>query len=913
VSPACPVTPIRVLLVEDDEDDYLLTHKMLGTVGHTAYEVDWRSSYAAGLAGLVEASHDVCLLDYRLGARDGIELLREARRAGSDLPVVVLTGLGDRETDIQAMQAGAAQYLVKAEIDAVLLERTIRYAVQLRRTERMLLEQTDLLQSVLNSMGEGVVAADTGDRILVVNPAAQRMFKVRPHDDLASGISRNPAFALDRTTPVSEDALPIRRAIRGESVDDVELFVRSDDAPGGKWLRANARPLRDHSGALRGGVIVCHDNTERRQWEEALQSATRAAEAANNAKSEFIATMSHEIRNPISTVIGMTDLALETTLSAEQRRYLEVAKASAGSLLLLINDILDLAKIESGKLELSPSAFDVRSTFGNILKGQAGAAHSKGLALHLRVTPEVPEVLIADAPRLSQMLVNLVGNAIKFTAAGEVVVDVSLSTAPGAAQPQLHVLVRDTGIGIAPDKQSAVFKAFEQADGSITRAYGGTGLGLSICTRLAALMGGRLWLESTFGQGSRFHFAVDVAGVASAPPSAPAQLRDQRVLIATDTATCREILGEQLLSWGLCVEVAADAEAVVAALHAAHVVHNDFNLVLLGTRLAAAHDWALAELVRSGSAESPRLVLIAAVSDRDGLTHAQRLGIPTLLQPFAPSELYDVMIDVAPSVSDAQPPAPAGSGMRILVAEDDPANRELMQALLVRRGHRVTLVDEGRAAVQACATVPFDLVLMDVQMPEMDGIAATAAIRRREARTGGRHVPILALTARALTGNAEHCLAAGMDGYLTKPLRIDELQPILNRITAPVPAIAAAAQRAPRELVDPAFCLQLMDGDLELLQRLVRRFLDALPQRRTDIGAAIARGDAAGLSQHAHSLKGALANFGAARAVRHAARLEAIGHVGELAEAAAVWSELNADLTEIASVLGGLEEQMHAA
>jgi PAS domain S-box-containing protein len=912
MSPACAVTSIRVLLIEDDEDDYLLTRDLLSAVSESSFEIDWRASYAAGAAGLAEGRHDVCLLDYRLGERDGLELLRAARQAGYEVPVIVLTGQGDRDIDMQAMQAGAAYYLVKAGMDAPLLERTIRYALQLRRTERMLIEQTDLLQSVLNSMGEGVVAADTEDRLLVVNPAAQRMFNVKPQDDLARGISRNRAFALDQTTPVSEDSLPIRRAIRGECVDDVELFVRNDDSPSGKWLRANARPLRDHAGAQRGGVIVCRDNTERRQWEEALQNATRAAEAANEAKSEFIATMSHEIRNPISTVIGMTDLALETALTGEQRRYLDVVKASAGSLLVLINDILDLAKIESGKLDLSTSSFDLRSTFGNALKGQAGAAHSKGLALHLRVAPEVPELLIADAHRLSQMLVNLVGNAIKFTAAGEVVVDVSLLTEPGAAKPQLHVLVRDTGIGIAADKQAAVFKAFEQADGSITRAYGGTGLGLSICTRLAALMGGRLWLESTLGQGSRFHFAVDVDGVESAPPSAPPQLRGQRVLIATDTATGREILGEQLLSWGLRVEVATDAEAVVAALHAGHVAQNDFNLVLLGARLAAASDWALAELVRAGVA-APRLVLTAPVSDRDGLIQAQRLGIPTLLQPFGPNELYDVMVD-GPATASAPVPAVApGSGMRILVAEDDPANRELMQALLVRRGHRVTLVADGRAAVQACATAPFDLVLMDLQMPELDGLAATTAIRRREVRCGARHVPIIALTARALTGNVEHCLAAGMDGYLTKPLRADELQPILNRIAVPAPAIAALAQRAPRDLVDPAFCLQLMDGDLELLQRLVRRFLDALPQRRGDICAAIERRDAAALSQHAHSLKGSLANFGAARAVRRAARLEAIGHVGELADAGAVWSELDADLTEIASVLGGLEEQMHAA
>ncbi|MDX2171081.1 MAG: response regulator [Deltaproteobacteria bacterium] len=911
--PVRVATPIRVLLVADDEADYLLTRALLDAVGDTCFEIDWRPTYAAGCAALAAGQHDVCLLDDRLGAHDGIALLREARRAGSGMPVIVLAERGDRGIDLQAMQAGAANYLVKTDLDPTLLERAIRYALQVRRAERMLVEQTNLLQSVLDSMGDAVVAADTEDRLLVINPTAQRMFNVQAQDTLASGISRNPAFAFDQTTPVSEEALPIRRAIRGESVDDVELFVRSDDSPEGKWLRANARPLRDAAGGLRGGVIVCRDDTERKHWEEALQNATRAAEAANHAKSEFVANMSHEIRTPINTVIGMTELALETALSAEQRRYLDVVKASAGSLLALINDILDLSKIEAGKLELSPVEFDLRATFGGVLKAHAGAAHSKGLALHLRVAPDVPETVCGDAGRLSQVLVNLVSNAIKFTATGEVVVDVTLLGAPGTGRSQLHVLVRDTGIGIAADKQAAVFNAFEQADGSITRSYGGTGLGLSICRRLVAMMNGRLWLESRVGAGSRFHFTVDVGGLDSAPPVAPPDLHGQRVLIATDTATGREIVCEQLACWGLRVDTAADAEAVIGALEAARHLRDPFRLVLLGARMAAARDWALADFVRAG-AGAPHLVLTAAVSDREGLTQGQRLGVPTLLQPFGPRELCDVMSERQPMVAASAPPSVAvGSGLRVLVAEDDPGSRELMQALLVRRGHRVTLVSDGRAAVQACATAPFDLVLMDVQMPEMDGLAATAAIRRRETQYGHGRVPIIALTARALVGSVEHCLAAGMDGYLSKPLRAEELLPILNRVAAPPPPLLAAARRAPRDVVDPDFCLQLMDGDLELLQRLVRRFLDALPQRRTDIGAAIERGDGPVLSQCAHSLKGSLANFGAARAVRRAARLESIGHDGNLADAPTVWADLDADLSEIATVLGGLDEQLHAA
>jgi two-component system, sensor histidine kinase and response regulator len=809
----------------------------------------------------------------------------------------MLSQIQARDSDLQA---------ARRQLEARVEERTreLKNEVEERKqAERELEERKSFLNSIIENSPVGIVATRLGGIVQMCNPAFEKLFRYRQEE-----IIGRPLLELVATEGQREEIESHQKEVaQGHTMHFVTRRSRSDGTLAD--VEGFSVPLIT-GGVTTGSVVLYQDITDRKRSERALLHAKEAAEAASLAKSEFLANMSHEIRTPMNGIIGMTDLTLDTALSAEQSEYLGMVKTSANSLLTLINDILDFSKIEAGKLDIEMIDFGFKTSLGDTLKTLAFRAHGKGLELAWRVGPGVPERLKGDVGRLRQVLTNLLGNALKFTERGEVVLDVE-KEAEDERGVLLHFRVRDTGIGIPADKQKIIFEAFTQADNSSTRRYGGTGLGLAIASRLVDLMGGKLWVESESGKGSTFHFTAHFgfADDCSKPVGAadPAILAGLRVLIVGDNQTNRRILAEMLSAWGTHFDTAGGGQAALEALGRAHQNSQPFRLVIADMQMPDMDGYALSERIRENAdfGEIPILLLSSSSQPGDS-EHCTQLRITRCLTKHVqPSELIDAALAALskqPKTTQTaplrdSPLADASPHMRVLLAEDNAVNRKLAITFLEKRGHTVVVSENGREALDVLTRERVDIALMDVQMPIMDGLEAIRAIRTKEQSTGA-HLPIIALTAHAMKGDRERCLAAGADDYVAKPIRIEDLLGAMNRlrtkttITSSASLAPPAVAAADRPRLDTTAALERVDGDRELFEEIAQLFAGECQTNIKAIQEAVDAGDSALIERLAHTIKGAALSVGAIKLSDAALTLEQHARTGNLANAAAMFVDL---------------------
>jgi PAS domain S-box-containing protein len=803
--------------------------------------------------------------------------------------------------------------------------------ILLAHADRRIWTERQLLDAFLEYIPDHVYFKDIHSRFVRVSRSqAEHCGLSGPAE--AVGKTDSDFFSAEHAAPALADEQEIIRTGRpmvGIEEEDIMTDGRR------LWARTSKVPLRDARGRIIGTMGVSHDITSRKLAEqevalkaeelarsnEALEQLAKEAKAASKAKSDFLANMSHEIRTPMNGILGMTDLALETELTGEQRDYIETVKLSADALLNVINDILDFSKIEADKIDLEAIDFSLHECIEGALKTLALRADEKGIELLCEISPEVAETVVGDPGRLRQILINLLGNALKFTMEGEVSLNVQAESIEEDAIA-IHCTVSDTGVGIAPEKLRSIFDSFSQADTSTTREFGGTGLGLTISKRLVEIMGGRIWVESELGAGSRFHFTVRL-GTAIArkalveAPETPEFLCGVKVLIVDDNRTNRRILEAMLTRWGMDPVSAPDGEKALEALSAAYAAGQPFALVLSDMHMPRMDGFSLAEEIKKQPALcTSTIMMLTSGGQRGDAARCRTMGIAAyLLKPVRQAELREAIVHVLGAKGQART-APmitrqalvdssdSGRSLHILLAEDNPVNQKLALRLLEKRGHRVIVVSNGREALEALDKRSYDLVLMDVQMPVMDGLEATALLREKEKSSGSRQT-VIAMTAMVMKGDRERCLEAGMDGYISKPIRVQELDEALDRHVAhdreDLPGVHLSEPKTGS--VSAEELMERINGDLGFLSELLDIFRRDYPQQIQAVRQAIADGDAPALQRVGHTLKGSLGNLAAPVASQIAADLESMGESGDLTRAADRMADLEAELIRVAEML----------
>jgi two-component system, sensor histidine kinase and response regulator len=850
---------------------------------------------------------------------------RHRRKDGTIFPV---------EVKAQEFREGGQRFLVSLARDIT----------DRKRAEEALRESEERFRGTFQNAAVGIAHSDLDGRYLRVN---EKLCDILGYtrDELLSRKFQDLTFPDDLNVDLEQIALLLRGELPSYSRD--KRYVRKDGSIA--WVAVSVSLQRDATGRPLYTIAVLRDIAHRKLLETELRQARDLAEAANHAKDEFLANVSHEIRTPMNAIFGMTELALDSELTDDQRQCLKTVKSAADNLLGIINDILDFAKIEAGKLELAPADFSLRSAIGDTMRALAVRAHVKGLELIYHVQPEVPDALVGDAGRLRQVLLNLVSNALKFTERGEVVVRVQCEMGPlGPINPagplcpvsdlpavRLRFEVHDTGIGIPKNKQMSIFRAFEQEDTSTTRKYGGTGLGLTIASRLVALMGGEIKVDSAPGRGSNFTFTAcfglqpNPSESAAAPPQPPVLLRNLPVLIVDDNATNRHILREWLRHWRMEAEAVGDAAAAMDALWHRAVNGRPYSLVLLDARMPDRDGLTVAAMIRERTELSATHLMLLTSGDRPGdPTRIRELRIDArLLKPVQQEELLEAIYRVMSRPTGAGPamvrsaaqepaaaPVPAAPTLRVLVAEDNEFSARLMEQLLARRGHSVRLATNGPEALALAEEGVFDLLLLDIHMPGLDGFGVVGAIRERE-RTAGGHLPIVALTARSRKEDREACLAAGMDDFLTKPVAsaalfgvIDRLASASSRRTTITGERDEATQTETKEnwtLLDPVAVRTACGDDAEGLRKMCQDFQVYAPARLGEVGDALRERNAPRLRQAAHKFCALLFAFSTV-AGNVASDLEDLAAGGQLDGASPLVDQLETMTHKLLRLASGL-------
>jgi PAS domain S-box-containing protein len=782
------------------------------------------------------------------------------------------------------------------------------------RHHREIVETSSDLVTVVSQLGA----------IDYMSPSVERILGWSPDEVVGQSIL---SFVHPEDTPKVRAAMQVD--LEAPAVPQaVEYRFRHKD--GGWRVLESVGRLRPAGPGSYTFVVNSRDVTERRVADErqaalmrALSEAHRTAEAATRAKSDFLANMSHEIRTPLNAVLGLTELLLDTELKSEQRRQLELVRDAGETLLTLLNDILDLSKIEAEQVELEAIPISISGVVHATASLFSLGAREHGLEMLVDIGQGVPRYVSGDPTRLRQVLTNLIGNAIKFTAEGEVVVSARLERLDGG-EAVIRFAVRDTGVGIPPAKLETVFKDFSQADASTTRRYGGTGLGLSISQRLVHLMGGHIVVTSTVGEGSEFAFTLrlPVAGAPATQESTdPVRLAGVSVLVVDDNATNRRLVREILMPLGCAVTEAPGATGAIAALERALEEAFPFQVALLDAQMPECDGWTLAARIRERpELQRTRLLMLTSEDMRDDLSRASQIGVDGyLVKPVARSELVKALVRMldgprsGPShrLVTRSAPVDTRERLQILLAEDNAVNQEVAAALLRKRGHDVHVVDDGAQAVAAVAVAApghFDIVLMDLHMPNLDGLAATAEIRRSP---GGAKLPIIALTADALAGEREACLAGGMNGYLAKPFKSAELFAIVEHMAAAhTPAIQAPAAEAVAAPIEapPAdiagFRAAMREAGAEdAVDRILDKFLIDAPKRAAAVAAALAGGNSSAIQHEAHAFKSSSASLGAARLAGHLQSIEIAGKEGRVADAQSLAVAIQHDVESLLTYL----------
>ncbi|MGC2194916.1 MAG: response regulator [Terriglobales bacterium] len=792
-----------------------------------------------------------------------------------------------------------------------------------KRWEAELQSKTAFLEAQANSTIDGILVVDDLGQRLSLNQKLIELFRLSPEilvdeDDrrmleYVVTLLKDPESFLSKVEYLYNHPTETSR-------DEIEL-------KDGTTLDRYSSPVVGKDGKYYGRIWTFRDITKRKLAERELVKAREAAESANKAKSEFLANMSHEIRTPINGILGMADLLLDTELTKEQRDDLQILKSSGDSLLGVINDILDFSKIEAGKLELDLVEFNLHDLIAETVRAMALRAHQKELELACSVDPGVPIEVVGDPGRVRQTLINLLANAVKFTNRGEVLLQVRC-LGRSEQELELQFSVADTGIGIAAEKHSLIFDAFSQADTSTTRSYGGSGLGLAISSRLVDMMGGRMWVESVLGQGSTFYFTARFGigqgtRTSTVAPTRRAELLHVPIIVVDDNATNRMILTEMTSGWGMDVSAADSGFAALDGMRQALEAGKPLRLAIIDGHMPGMDGFQLAERIR----QDPRLtgaviMMLTSAGHRGDAARCRQLGISAyLLKPIRKSDLLMAILNALGEEVPTAPRAvphdelrPIHRGLRVLLVEDNRVNQTVGLRMLEKLGCGTALANNGVEALALLSERAFDLVLMDVQMPEMDGFTATQHIRAAEKSTG-RHIPIIAMTARAMLGDKEMCLAAGMDSYIAKPIDRRELKAALKQIAPGVERRDLKTEKDNCATPDPSSpsawdakaLLERMGGDEKLFREVAEIFLEETPKLISRLQQAVATGNAQMIQATAHSLKGELSYFGAA-AAKQARELESMGQENHLDQTAALLASLD---NEVAGLMKAVRVALH--